>query len=218
MDLARHDLIWLESAAFGQISVENPGTRTLAEEWLRAGHPAIVRRAEIAWTSGIALGIPLPLQLGRKRIALFAPEQAIARISRPPLLSDAIGSAPGRWQHALRAAERELAACGAGVRVYGSLAWQHVTGRIYLRPQSDVDLLIEAGPDFDLPCALRSFRQAAVCTTPRLDGELSIEHDRAVAWRELLTGTPDVMTRSLHGVALESRAAIHSLLSRRRAA
>jgi phosphoribosyl-dephospho-CoA transferase len=213
MELSRHQLVWLASSEADMLRFANEADRPAAEAWLR-DNPAVVRRCEIDFGWGVALGIPLPSRLDRRRIALFAPAGSIIRSEPMPLLRDALATAPAEWQPTLDAANDLLNRSCAAVRVYGSLGWQHITGETYLRPQSDVDLLIEPEAAFDIVTAIDAFRELAASTAPRLDGELLIARDEAAAWREFETPTPDIMLRSRTGLALESKASIMNRVSR----
>ena len=89
-----------------------------------------------------------------------------------------------------------------------------MTGETYLHAASDVDLLIEPHPGSDISAVLRVLSQAGASVEPRLDGEIVLAPGQAVAWRELLNQTPDVMVRRLDGVFLIPReTALAKLLS-----
>ncbi len=217
MELARHQLVWLDLTDPGALRFQNGADRPAAETWLQS-NPAIIRRCEIGFDWGLPLGIPLPTRLDRRRIALFAPAERIVRTEPMPLLLDVIPTAPANWRAVLRTTHTQLSRCGAITRVYGSLGWQHVTGESYLRAQSDVDLLIEPGADFDIFAALETFRDLAAWNAPRFDGELLVGPDRTVSWREFDTAAPDIMVRSRTGLALEAKSSIIKRLSRAEAA
>jgi phosphoribosyl-dephospho-CoA transferase len=202
--LLRHRFVWLDPGlAAGSGDAEETA---LIETWLKAGHPAIVRRSEIELRDYIALGIALPTRLGRRRIALQVPEQAVVKQAMPPRLADALICAPAEWQHGLQEIANDLAHLGADVHVYGSLGWQYLTGEIYLRTQSDIDLLIVPRENGDADGLLAAFAHYAQREAPRLDGEVIIGSDRAVAWRELLTQSEDILVRGRSRLALEPRA------------
>jgi phosphoribosyl-dephospho-CoA transferase len=202
--LLRHRFVWLDPGlAAGSGDAEETA---LIETWLKAGHPAIVRRSEIELRDYIALGIALPTRLGRRRIALQVPEQAVVKQAMPPRLADALICAPAEWQHGLQEIANDLAHLGADVHVYGSLGWQYLTGEIYLRPQSDIDLLIVPRENCDADSVLAAFAHYAQVETPRLDGEMIIGSDRAVAWRELLMPSENILVRSRVRLALEPHA------------
>ncbi|MCS0497241.1 malonate decarboxylase holo-[acyl-carrier-protein] synthase [Ancylobacter sp. MQZ15Z-1] len=208
---ARHDLVWLDPACEGVLEAGRAQDRALAAAWIRAGRPLVVRRDEQspapAGSGWLALGLPLPTRFDRRRIGLRVPEAMIVRRGRMPLLAEAGPSAFSGWRALLRDLARDLASCGATVRVYGSLGWQYLTGEGYLHPASDIDLLIEPGARLDLHRLLAVLGEAAWADRPRLDGEIRLAPDRAVAWRELLSNAPEVLVRELDGLSLVPRAA-----------
>src|ERR1700754_3290004 len=110
MELPRHQLVWLASSDADMLRFANEADRPVAEAWLRE-NPAIVRRCDIDLDWGIALGIPLPSRLDRKRIALFAPASSIIRSEPMPLLQHAVAPAPADWRPRLEAANDLLNRC-----------------------------------------------------------------------------------------------------------
>lgn len=214
--LLRHHFVWLDPdlAASGADAEET----ALVAAWLRAGHPAIIRRSEIELKDRVALGIALPTRLGRRRIALQVPEGAIIKQAMPPHLADALICAPAAWRDGLQVIASDLARRGADVHVYGSLGWQYLTGEIYLRPQSDIDLLIVPHANCDTEGLLAALERYARYETPRPDGEIIIGCDRAVAWRELLMPSDGILVRGRVRLAVEPRADVLVCFRRKAAA
>lgn len=208
--LLRHHFVWLDPHCVAQIVGLDIAETALMADWLGAGHPAIVRRSEIQADDCIALGIALPSRLGRRRIALQIPPQAIVKQAMPPRLTEALTYAPAAWQDFLRGIAKDVAHLGADVHVYGSLGWQYLTGEIYLRPASDIDLLIVPRETCDGHSLLTAVATFAQHETPRLDGEVIIGHDRAVAWRELLIQSESILVRGRSQLALEPRAIVRA--------
>lgn len=130
-----------------------------------------------------------------------------------PLLRDAIASAPAPWKDKLAKLCSLLGTCGTTVRTYGSLGWQYLTGEQYLRDQSDIDLLIEPTREFDVGAALHVFRDLALQNMPRIDGELIVGPDEAVAWREFDTSPPEILVRSVDSIQLVPKTEIIARLT-----
>ena len=123
----------------------------------------------------------------RRRVALLLDPAAIARIGPP--LGAARRPARARARLVARAPpSRSIAARAGGVllRVYGSLAWQHLSGLPSVTAGSDVDLLAEPRSATELRSALELLRAREADCAPRLDGEVVLAGGRAVAWRELV--------------------------------
>lgn len=207
LTLARHDLAWLRDPSRAAVWVAAPALWPEVERWSRTGRPFVVRRRQVDDPpDGVPLGLPLPPAKGRVRIALVVDSRAVVRTGAPPSLDDVVDAAPGRWRPALRQVAAEARDVGAVLRVYGSLAWQHLTGEAYVTDESDADLLALARDHEELRrlCALLSRREAD--RHPRLDGEIVLPDGGAVAWRELVGGQRAVLVKRLGGAAIEASA------------
>ena len=167
--------------------------------WAARGWPLVVRRRSADdRPDRVPLGLPLPPSCGKRRIAVDLDPHVLGPLCSPPLLAEIRHIAPANWHptiDALLALAREYA---VDVRVFGSFAWQTLTGLDYISAGSDLDLLWPLTPRTRqiLP------RIASLdATAPgRLDGE--VEGDGAVNWRELASGSAEVLVKSCDGVAL----------------
>jgi phosphoribosyl-dephospho-CoA transferase len=130
----------------------------------------------------------------------------------PPLkLVETIPHLPAMWREPLL---RLL--CGAeSIRidfgVYGSAAWEALTGEKYLTPQSDIDLLWRPTRVDQLGAGIALLAGWEVATGLRADGEILFGDDDAVAWREWMESAsepvpPRVLVKSLAGPRLCTRA------------
>ena len=205
---SRHDLAWLTPRGWeGACAGAPAGAREAIASWGRAGWPAIVTRAPAGLGPGqLALGIALPPRAAdgsKPRIALTTDASDIERISPAMPLADAIKAAPAAWQTALVALDQETRSAGCALRVYGSLAFQALTGQACVTASSDIDLLLHPATALDYLHALALLaRHARVLP---LDGEIVFGGGQAVAWKELAVspqGQARVLAKSLHGIAL----------------
>jgi phosphoribosyl-dephospho-CoA transferase len=87
-------------------------------------------------------------------------------------------------------------------RVFGSLAWQTLTGLDYLSDRSDLDLLLDVHRDTDLDGLAAGIAEIEAVAPMRLDGELMREDGAAVNWREFHAGAGEVLVKSIDGVGL----------------
>lgn len=215
--LARHDLVWLDPRTAQDIAVDDVRLLPLVEQWVTAGHPAVVRRQDgspaVGESAPVALGIPLPTRLGRLRLAFQVPARVIRQRAQMPLLVEAIASAPQRLREILRHVEGRLANANMQTRTYGSLGWQHITGETYLHSGSDVDILMEPNGILDRQEVVRAFADLAALDAPRFDGEFLAAADRAVAWRELVSPSREILVRGLRDLHLVSPQAIWDLIT-----
>jgi phosphoribosyl-dephospho-CoA transferase len=202
---ARHDLVWLDPARLGELSLDAPHRGELAR-WLASGWPLVATRRPPGLPTAVAcLGLPLPPSRGRNRIALRGPTEAILRVAPPLRLAEALSSAPATWHGALRSLDAQARSAGFELRVHGSLAWQHLTGEPHLTPTSDLDLLLAVNDRVQLEAALellgRWERPAGVAA----DVELTLPQG-GVAWRELASGASRLLVKGADFVALRPRA------------
>jgi phosphoribosyl-dephospho-CoA transferase len=98
------------------------------------------------------------------------------------------------WRSALLRLQYQAQAQALDLRVYGSLALQALTGLDYLRPSSDIDLLLTPGNRFQLERGMRLLRDYAAVLP--LDGEVLFPAG-AVAWKEWQQAAADPTARVL---------------------
>lgn len=171
-------------------------------------HPFVVtRRPTQSHADTLILGLALP---DKRRIAFDVCRRAAAELSAPPRLVDTIDSAPAHWRVRLREIVHTARRFDTEVRVYGSLAWQHLTQLEYIHSASDVDLLLQANQ-------WESARRLAdelgrMNGNPRLDGELTLPDGSGVAWREISGGAARVLVKGGASVALMTHGEIRALV------
>lgn len=235
---ARHDLAWLSGAGWDQVLGSAAPEHALAvDRWRQAGWPLVVRRADAVQLPGqIALGLALPPRPGGGRkvrvpcrvdvgqVCRHAPplplEQVIAVPTAPlppgQVLSEAATVLP-QWQRALTALAAQAATQGIALRVYGSLALQHLTGQAYLTARSDIDLLAQPRSLAELDAAL-ALLQAHAASLP-LDGEIDFPGGWAVAWKEWAAARASapgsrVLVKTMDRVALVTTDALLATLEK----
>ena len=221
--LRRHSLARVSDAGWRAMLAdrEDLSNVPLLDTWVTSGWPLVVRRSgaheqvsqldhvapgvpsdAVATPRGIALGTPLPPSAGKRRIAVTMPEQTVLSITPAPLLAELAPAAPSAWLPTLD----RLAAWGddhgVHVRIYGSLAWQWLTGLEYLTPTSDLDVLLSVPRRGDLRVAGRVLAAIDADAPMRLDGEWVDSDGAAVNWREWQTGAANVLVKTLNDVSL----------------
>ncbi|PKO48247.1 MAG: malonate decarboxylase holo-[acyl-carrier-protein] synthase [Betaproteobacteria bacterium HGW-Betaproteobacteria-4] len=184
--MRRHDLVYLDrDAAF-----ETPCTATgdslwqAARDWIAAGRPLVAAR-QPAGDGPLLLGLSLPLKQQRKRLTIHVDRRAVARIDAPLSIARCCSRLPVAEADVLRRLAERAAACSARLGVFGSLAWEALSGEDYRHAESDIDLIcdVETLPQFD--AMLTALQQAAGQLSCRLDGEIRFPDGDAVAWREV---------------------------------
>jgi phosphoribosyl-dephospho-CoA transferase len=211
---ARHDLVWLAPGWEDALALPlEEGARPLVRAWFARGRPAVACRCAPRADGAVALGVALPPGGALRRIALLVRGDAVARIAPPLPLAAALPAAPAAWRAPLEALGCDAARAGLGVRVYGSLAWQRLTGERYLGAASDVDLLLAVRDAAELRRALRLLRPRAAADAPRLDGELLLPGGRGVAWRELARAPRRLLVKAIDAVEVASFGAVLGALA-----
>jgi len=86
----------------------------------------------------------------------------------------------------LSALAERIEASGARLGIYGSLAWETLSGEAYRHADSDIDLICDVADLAQYAMVLDALRQAVADFPGRLDGELRLPDGQAVAWQEIL--------------------------------
>lgn len=211
--LARNQLVWLEALAWAQI--ENRAWDEQAQQilahWRSNRLPLVVCRQHAQTPPNhVCVGLPAPWQWSRRRLALTVSRKLIAnRGAFPSLLQVAQANHWGPAAHDLSDA---LAVQGAQVYVYGSYAWQLLTGLAYVHADSDIDLSLHVS---SLAAAFEVAQQLETVQLPqRIDGEIVFPAGQAILWRELQRlrsrQTSKAMVKDRHGIWL---AALNEVLT-----
>jgi phosphoribosyl-dephospho-CoA transferase len=212
----RHSLVWIDRSHWQQYLLEKlPSDRlAAATAWFQSGRPAVARRRQAAEPAGVSLGIPLSPANGRERIALTLADDAIRKIQLPPSLARVIPAAPPTWQPALTQLTHAAQKGGVSFRVYGSLAWQYLTGECHVTKNSDVDLLFYPADYLQLTFSLKLLQDWEQKTGLRADGECISASGMAIAWREMLRTSDKLLTKDISSAQLRPRAEIFQNLFR----
>ena len=204
----RHDLIFVSPAAWGRLlhGRDDLAALPLLTGWADRGWPLIGRRDLHGEAEGVKLGLPLPPSAGKRRFAVLLPAEAVLAITPPPSLGAVMQVAPVAWRQTMAQLAGLASGCGLEARVFGSIAWQMLTGLDYLTASSDLDLLLPLPRAGDV-AGLAARLSAIEATAPmRLDGEFVREDGAAVNWREIHAGVPEVLVKTMHRATLFSTA------------
>lgn len=201
---SRHARAWLDRQTWRQYLHSSHDARTFAalEDWIAKGRSTVARRRDSDAGPECPLAIALPLAEDRARIAFVVDARAIVRVAPPLRLDEVIASSPRAWQAALRDLAARAERIDVSLHVYGSLAWQHITGEPCVTPQSDVDLLWTASDESQIERALDLLVAWERDSGLHADGELLLPDGSACAWRELLSRPERVLVKSDAGVAM----------------
>lgn len=213
--LARHCFVWPAVDAVAGVSQCGTGTPdpNVIRDWLSTGRPAIVRRRlEDDAAESLPVGVALPNAYGRRRIAFQIDPSQIIRSSPAPDILQVIDTAPYEWRPALKRITEDSRDDCRTVRVYGSLAWQALTGLAYLTGTSDLDLLVDVESKQDIDWALSHFEKWNAQAPMRIDGEIVLPGGGGISWRELARGERSVLVKRAERVGIEKAEILKSAL------
>ena len=127
-------------------------------------------------------------------------------VAPPPTLQEARHAAPPLWQPTVDNLLDLATVASVELRVFGSLAWQWLTGLNYLTARSDLDLLFMSLPAANIPALLTKLAVVAACAPMRIDGEVVRADGNAAHWQELHAATGEVLVKSLNAVSVQGTA------------
>ncbi len=203
--LHRHQIAWLSDDGWRQVLARGweGDAPECVQHWAAHRLPLVVTRQPESLAEGeVALALSGPARWSRQRWMLPVPRTAIAYFDEFPLLDRIAAQLPGTARASAVALVQFLAQEGVTPRAYGSFGWQAMTGLVYTRAESDLDLWMSVGGSDEADAAVRCLAQWG--GSVRLDGELVFPGGAAVAWREWQAWregrTRALLVKRLHGV------------------
>lgn len=198
----RHRLVRLAPTAWAALlaSRADLADEPLLDGWADRGWPLIVRRCtpgEVStMASDVPVGLPLPPSAGKRRIALQVQADDIVSVEGLPQLGEVIDSAPPAWRTTLHRLTVVGDRFGVQTQVFGSLAWQWLTGLAYVSEHSDVDLVWTLPRRAMLDDFLAALADIDAVAPMRVDGELLRADGAGANWRELNCASADVLVKT----------------------
>lgn len=187
----RHTLVWIRPESRGAVAAQVGDGELHAQVavWLAADRPLVVARQPCGafQSTNISVGLALPPAQGKRRIGLVVSMQDIIRHTTPLRLADAVAHAPAGWQSALVELDVATRNMGIELRVFGSLAWQALSGLDYMTEKSDIDLLWHPLSHMQLQQGVALLERWERDHGLRADGEVLFGGSSAVSWREWAT-------------------------------
>ena len=202
--LQRHRLVRVRPAAWNTwlAARSDLANEPLLPGWVDRGWPLIVRRPTPGDGDDVPLGLPLPPSAGKRRIAVQMAADDIIATTPLPTLAKCIDTAPPAWQPSLRQLANHAKAYGVEARVFGSLAWQRLTGLTYLSQGSDLDIVWTLPDRNRISWFLSDLADIDAHAPVRIDGELMRADGAGVNWRELHSGVPELILKTATDVIL----------------
>jgi phosphoribosyl-dephospho-CoA transferase len=219
-------LVWIRPECRASVAAQVTDDAMYAHvaAWLAADRPLVVARQpcgaalpETIASDTIAVGLALPPAQGKRRIALSVAAKDIVRYTPPLRLADAITHAPAEWQPALAELDAAATKIDLELRVFGSLAWQALSGLQYLTPQSDIDLFWHPLSTAQLQQGIALLARWEQVSGLRADGEVLFGASSAVSWREWATlqscNDQRVLVKRVYGAELVAARELLELLA-----
>jgi phosphoribosyl-dephospho-CoA transferase len=184
--MRRHDLVYLhpEAAWSSPCTAAGSPLWLAARQWIAAGRPLVAARQPGG--GAVVLGLTLPLAQERQRLSILVEPAAIARCRPPLAVADCLARLPAEQAAPLGELAERAQACSAALGVYGSLAWEAVSGKDYRHAGSDIDVICDVATPAQFATLLAALHCAAERLSCRLDGEIRFPDGNAVAWREIV--------------------------------
>lgn len=181
----RHDLVWLSAMAWSEIRARQPeNLSALLRTWQVSEWPLEVRRRDVdADEDRVCISItPPPSSQPLSKIASCVRQVHILEHQSALALSSVVETAPECWREQLRNLIRDALQQQIKFRVYGSLAWQYLTGQPYMSEQTAIEILFIPRTTEQLIAGMRLLTHHA--KTMPLAGEMTFPSGHAVAWKE----------------------------------
>lgn len=220
----RHDLIWIDRHGAGFDCCGGcEASRWLVAQWIAAGRPFVVARQPSAvreTRQTLRVGLALPPQAGKVRIAIDVAANTVARIEPPAALRSVVVRMTDDWRPALSSLQNRSTDAAIELRVFGSVAWQALTGLRYVTSSSDLDVLWKPGSRSQLARGMSLLASWERASGIRLDGEILFGGDSAVALREwrVRHRSARVLVKTLFGATLQRPVSLLAQLDREHSA
>ena len=131
------------------------------------------------------MGLALPPNPIKQRLAYSLPRALVREVSAPPLWKDCSAD--------LEQLQLAAETGGAELRTFGSHAWQHMTGLPYVTETSDIDLLLFLNCRQSWETISQGLEQVAALKEPGIDLEIVLSGDASFSWREFAGPSPRLL-------------------------
>jgi phosphoribosyl-dephospho-CoA transferase len=212
--LRRHSFAWITgSGSLSQfVEDETPLNDLIClRNWLGRGSPVIIRRpCRSEDGKSVYVGLSLPPDPVKRRLAFRLPFCSLANVVEPPLWTECAEAFPESSEMAgpiLSVVE----AANLPLQTFGSYAWQHFTGLSYVTSHSDIDLIVP----IHRREGWRRFRELmneAQKTDRRVDLEIMLNGDASFHWREFVAPGKQLLFKGNRSVWMGDKSDVEALL------
>ena len=153
------------------------------QQWIAEGKALVCPRQDPR-LSALQLGLAF-IDHGVKHRAFVQVRRAdVLRATSPHALVDCLDLFGEKEASTLRHLAETLRAAGFPLYVFGSVAWEMITGVPYRTASSDLDLLCDVRTLQDVRFVTNTLAAADGALPFRIDGELRFPNEACVNWRE----------------------------------
>jgi phosphoribosyl-dephospho-CoA transferase len=212
--LRRHSFVWITDS--GSSSRFAEGKTTLNDvvclrNWLGRGRPVIIRRPCISEDGkSVYVGLSLPPDPVKRRLAFRLPFSSLANVVEPPLWTEC-AQAFSESSHMASPILSIIEAAKLPLQTFGSYAWQHHTGLSYVTPHSDIDLIIPINRREDWR-RFRHLMSETQMTDHRVDLEIILNGDASFHWREFEAPGTRLLFKGNRSVWMGDKSDVEALL------
>jgi phosphoribosyl-dephospho-CoA transferase len=213
--LRRHCFVWFAEAGnlFDRAVCETPqDDLTILRTWIGKERPLIVRRPCVSEDNHtVCVGLALPPEPIKRRLAFRLPVCCIDKIAVPPLWQECMAAAVPETAHTVKSILSAAETSGLPLQTFGSYAWQYHTSLPYVTSSSDIDLLVPIQRREDW----RRFRQAMEdpkIGSRQIDLEIILNGDASFNWREFEAPGSQMLFKGNHSVWLGDKSDVEELL------
>jgi phosphoribosyl-dephospho-CoA transferase len=213
--LRRHSFAWITDAESPSQFAEGETPQNdlvLLRNWLGTGRPVIIRRPCLSEDGeSVYVGLSLPPDPVKRRLAFRVPFSSLANVAEPPLwteCADAFSESSARVNPILTVIE----AAKLPLQSFGSYAWQYHTGLSYVTPRSDIDLIVPINRREDWR-RFRRWMSETQKTDHRVDLEIILNGDVSFHWREFEAPGKRLLFKGNRSVWIGDKSDVEALLN-----
>jgi phosphoribosyl-dephospho-CoA transferase len=212
--LRRHSFAWITDSgsptklAEGETSLNDV---ICLRNWLGRGRPVIIRRpCRSEDGKSVYVGLSLPPDPGKRRLAFRLPFSSLANVVEPPLWTECT-EASSESSELAGPILSVIEAAKLSLQTFGSYAWQHYTGLSYVTPNSDIDLVVPINRREDWQ-RFRQLMSETQTTDQRVDLEINLNGDASFNWREFAAPGPQLLFKGNRSVWMGDKSDVEALL------
>ena len=185
--MRRHDLVTLKPNAVLQsvVCCTTDSAAHYVKQWI-AEERAFVCPRQNPQSEMLQLGVAFVANGVKHRAFVRVRYEDMLRVDNPHRLLDCMDLFSQTESLVLQQLDADLNDAGIIPYVFGSVAWEKISGKSYRTAKSDLDLLCDVETINDVRFVATAFAAIEDTLPFRIDGELRFPNDDCANWREVL--------------------------------